>query len=132
MQLNYRYQDRQFVSTATGPAVPNNILYSIPGYGMLDARLTWSKDLPNRKRVRVSIWGKNVTARHALQDLVAQGAFLPVPGTPVPATPTSRSLGPPHRSGESISRTSYRIPYATGLAGTEREPRRNNVRRRCA
>ncbi len=64
--------------------MPNSILYSIPGYGTLDARLTWSKGLSNGKRVRVSIWGKNVTDRHALQDLIAQGAFLPVPGAPIP------------------------------------------------
>ncbi|MEJ0039661.1 MAG: TonB-dependent receptor [Gammaproteobacteria bacterium] len=83
-QLKYRYQDRQFVSTLTGRAVPNNILYSIPGHGMLDARLTWRRDLPNSRQMRVSIWGNNVTHRHALQDLIAQGAFLPLPGTPMP------------------------------------------------
>ncbi len=33
-------------------------------------------------RARVDM-GKNVTDRHALQDLVAQGAFLPVPGAPL-------------------------------------------------
>jgi iron complex outermembrane receptor protein len=97
VQLNYRYQERQYDTATTGPAVPNAISYSIPGHGTLDARLTWSTDLPNNKRLRVSAWGRNVTDLHYLQHIIAQGPFLPVPG----ATPGS--VQPPGYTYQSLA-----------------------------
>jgi iron complex outermembrane recepter protein len=85
-QLDYRYQERQYDSAPTGPAVPNNELYSIPGHGILNGRLTYTTDLPNNKVLRISLWGRNLTQLHYLQHIIAQGAFLPV-GTPPNVTP---------------------------------------------
>lgn len=85
-QLNYRYQERQFNSAPTGNAVPGNELYSIPSHGILDGRFTYSTDLPNNKRFRVSLWGKNIAQLHYLQHGIGQGSFLPV-GAPPAVTP---------------------------------------------
>jgi iron complex outermembrane recepter protein len=104
MQLDYRYQERQLDVATTGPAVRNNALYAIPSHGTLDARLTYSTDLPNNKRLKVSLWGKNVTDRHYLQHVIGQGAFLPVPGTPNPGyTYQSLAWAPPPLWGVNFS-----------------------------
>jgi iron complex outermembrane receptor protein len=84
LQLNYRYQGRQYDTAPAGPGVPNATAPSIPGHGVLDARLTWSTNLPNNKRLRASLWAQNVTGLHYMQHVIGQGPFLPLPGSPVP------------------------------------------------
>jgi iron complex outermembrane receptor protein len=101
--LNYRYQERQWDSAPTGPAVPDNQLYSIPGHGTLDARLTYSTELPNNKRLKVSLWGKNVTQLHYLQHIIGQGSALAVPGTPAGFTYQSLAWEPPPTYGVDFS-----------------------------
>ena len=78
LQLNYRYQDRQYDTTSTGPAVPNaTALYSIPGYGLLDARLSYNADLENKKRFRVSAWIQNLADKKYAQHVIGQGNIVP-------------------------------------------------------
>jgi iron complex outermembrane receptor protein len=107
VNLDYRYQARQWDSAPTGPAVPDNQLYTIPGHGLLDARLTYTTELPGNKRLKLSLWGKNVTGLHYMQHVIGQGAFLPV-GTPGNVTPAgytfqSQAWAPPPTYGVDFS-----------------------------
>lgn len=84
--LNYRYQDRQFATAPTGPAVPNAAqYYSVKPYGVLDARLTWNVNLASSKSARISLWGHNITNQRCLTDVIGQGPIIPLP-SPVPGT----------------------------------------------
>lgn len=84
--LNYRYQDRQFATAPTGPAVPNAArYYSVEPYGLLDARLTWNVNLASSKSARISLWGHNITNQRYLADVIGQGPIIPLPGL-VPGT----------------------------------------------
>jgi iron complex outermembrane recepter protein len=84
--LDYRYQDRQFTTATVGPAVPNAArYYSVPPYGLLDARLSWNFNLPGKNTARISLWGHNITDKHYPQHVIGQGPFITFPGT-VPGT----------------------------------------------
>jgi iron complex outermembrane receptor protein len=84
--LNYRYQDRQFATAPTGPAVPNAArYYSVEPYGVLDARLTWNFNLASSKSARISLWGHNITNQRYFADVIGQGPIIPLPGL-VPGT----------------------------------------------
>jgi iron complex outermembrane recepter protein len=102
LQLNYRYQQRQYESAAAGAGVPNSTeFYSVPGFGTLDARVTWRAELSNQKQLRVSLWGKNVTDLRYKQEVIGQGELLPVPGTP--------------RAGYSGAELAYAAPALYGI-----------------
>ena len=58
--LGYRWQDMVFQDSGAGPAVPGRDFNSQPSYGLLDARLTLSRELQHEQRLRVSLWGRNV------------------------------------------------------------------------
>jgi iron complex outermembrane recepter protein len=90
VQLNYRYQDRQYDTVETGAAVPNTTkFYSIGGYGLLDARLNWIRDLDNEKRLRISAWMNNVVNKRYAQHVIGQG---PIVATGVPPNVTPAGL----------------------------------------
>jgi iron complex outermembrane recepter protein len=84
-QLNYRWQDRQYDTAPVGPAVPNADLDSVPPYGVLDARLTWTLELANQKSARISLWGLNVTNERYPAHVIGGGKIVPFPGQ-VPGT----------------------------------------------
>ncbi|MBV6424709.1 MAG: Vitamin B12 transporter BtuB [Steroidobacteraceae bacterium] len=58
--VGYRWQDKVFQDSGGGRAIPGRDFNSQPSYGLLDARLTFSRDLQHDQRLRVSLWGKNV------------------------------------------------------------------------
>jgi len=78
--LDYRHQGREFLTATTGPAVPGAAeFYSIAPYGVLDGRLTWNFKLANSTRAAsVSLWGRNITNEKYPEDVVGQGAIIPL------------------------------------------------------
>ncbi len=87
--LNYRWEDRTWLSEPTGDGVPNNQLYSRPSFGLLDARLSWRMELTGKSRARIDLWGKNVTDQEWLAHRIGQGGSVavqdPFTGTVTPA-----------------------------------------------
>jgi len=79
--VNYRWEDRIFMTSPAGPAVPGRYLYSRPPYGLADARITWAFDLKDNSKARVSLWSKNITDKAYRQYTNGLGgSFLPLPG----------------------------------------------------
>lgn len=76
--LNYRWEDRTYHSSGAGPAVPNHELASRPSFGLLDGRLSWKTELANERRLRLDIWGKNLTDKEWPLYVVASGSPVPV------------------------------------------------------
>jgi iron complex outermembrane receptor protein len=87
LHLNYRWEDDFFASAPAGPAVPNRDFYSIPSHDTLDARLSWTIDMTEKRKAQISVWGKNVTGDEAPQHVIGQGAIIPLQGQfgPIPA-----------------------------------------------
>jgi len=95
LNLNYRWQDEQYLSAPTGPAIPNNKLYAVQPYGVLDARLTWTHELENKHSLKVALWGRNVTDERHPAHLIGQGAAVDLPdgfGGVTPAGLTFQSV----------------------------------------
>jgi len=61
--LDYVYRGKMFNDPAAGPAVPGREFDTIPGFGLLNARLTYSKETDWSHHVKVSLWGRNVLNR---------------------------------------------------------------------
>jgi len=87
--LNYRWEDRTWLTEPAGDGVPNNQLYSRPSFGLFDARLSWRMDLSDKSRARIDLWGKNVTDQEWLAHRIGQGGSVavqdPFTGTVTPA-----------------------------------------------
>lgn len=58
--LGYRWQDMVYQDSGAGPAVPDRQFNAQPSFGLLDARVTFTRDLPEGRSARISLWGKNV------------------------------------------------------------------------
>jgi len=87
--VNYSWQDRLYMTTPAGKALPNHEMASRPSYGLLDARLSWKMQLANDSRMRLDLWGKNITDREWEAHVIALGAPVAVrdPATGVVASP---------------------------------------------
>lgn len=59
--LDYSWRDAIYVSSASGSPIPNNELWQLESRGLLNARVTMDVDLPRGDRIRVSLWGNNIT-----------------------------------------------------------------------
>jgi len=83
--LNYRYQDRQFQTAPSGPAVPKGLgitRRAIRGTGRTsDLKV----NLASSKSARISLWGHNITNQRYLTGVIGQGPIIPLPGV-VPGT----------------------------------------------
>lgn len=77
--LNYRWQDKTYITAPAGPAVPGRDLYSRPSFGLLDARLSWRTGLANGSQVRIDLWGKNLNDQEWPAEVIAQGNPIPLP-----------------------------------------------------
>ncbi|AMN47990.1 hypothetical protein ACG33_12955 [Steroidobacter denitrificans] len=77
--LNYRWQDKTYITSPAGPAVPGRDLYSRPSFGLLDARLVWRTELANQAKLRVDLWGKNLNNQKWPAEVIAQGNSIPLP-----------------------------------------------------
>lgn len=71
--LNYRWEDRTYHSSGAGPGVPNHKLASRDPYGLWDGRISWQSDIGERSRLRVDLWGKNLTDRKWPMYVVTSG-----------------------------------------------------------
>jgi iron complex outermembrane receptor protein len=84
--FDYRFQGRQYDTVTTGVNVPNSAqFYSIPAHGLLDGRFTWNFDMHgNKKTLRLSLWGKNLTNKQYQEHVIGEGAapFVALPGQP--------------------------------------------------
>jgi iron complex outermembrane receptor protein len=76
--LNYRWEDRNYITEPSGDGVPNNQLYSRPAFGLLDARLSWRMDLAGDSRARVDLWGRNLADKAWLTHRIAQGGSVAI------------------------------------------------------
>jgi iron complex outermembrane receptor protein len=71
--LNYRWEDRTWHTSAAGAAVPNSQAASRAPYGLLDGRLSWQADVGSHSRLRVDLWGKNLSDRKWPLYVIASG-----------------------------------------------------------
>lgn len=76
--LNYRWEDRVFHGSGAGPDVPNRDKVSRPAVGLLDGRLSWKTELPKEARLRVDLWGKNLTDKAWPLYVILSGSPVPV------------------------------------------------------
>lgn len=76
--LNYRWEDRTFHTSGAGPGVPNNEIASRPSFGLLDGRLSWKSELANESRLRLDLWGKNLTDKEWPLYVIGPGSPIPV------------------------------------------------------
>ena len=87
--LNYRWEDRTWHTSAAGPAVPNRERASRDPFGLLDGRLSWQADVGSHSRLRVDVWGKNLTDRKWPLYVIASGNPVdvrdPISGALTPA-----------------------------------------------
>jgi iron complex outermembrane receptor protein len=74
--LNYRWQDEQALTANAGGGVPDYKNYWQPSYGLLDARVTLSVDLPRGDKARIGLWGKNITDKEYRAHVTAQGGSV--------------------------------------------------------
>jgi iron complex outermembrane recepter protein len=84
---DWRLQGRQYDTATTGVLVPNSALYySIPGYGIVNAKLSWNFDMHSKKTMRVSLWAKNLLDKQYQEHVIGQGAapFIAVPNSSPP------------------------------------------------
>ncbi|MGD9598267.1 MAG: TonB-dependent receptor plug domain-containing protein [Steroidobacteraceae bacterium] len=87
--VNYRWVDRTYNGAAAGPGVPNHKLASQPSNGLLDGRFSWQTELSGESRLRVDLWGKNLTDKAWPLFSVAAASSVavhdPVTGVVTPA-----------------------------------------------
>ena len=87
--LNYRWEDRIYLSAPVGEIVPGaKENYSRPPTGLLDARVSWRIDFANDSRGRIDIYGNNILDEEWELHMIGNGAAIPVPaadGSPTPA-----------------------------------------------
>jgi len=74
--LDYRYQSKIFTTASTGVDVPGRDYFSIPGYGVLNGRLTLALDLPRGDRARISLWGRNIAHKRYQQHATGIGSNI--------------------------------------------------------
>ena len=59
--LDYRWQAGYYPSANLGPLVPNRDLVKAAAFGKVDAGLAWTAELDSGRRLRIGLWGKNLT-----------------------------------------------------------------------
>jgi iron complex outermembrane receptor protein len=80
--LNYRWEDRTYLSSPAGPAIPGRDLYSRDSFGLLDARVSWRMDFANEANGRVDVYMNNVLDDEWEAHAIAFGNPIPVAGQP--------------------------------------------------
>jgi len=80
--LNYRWEDRTYLSAPAGPAIPGRDLYSRDSFGLLDARVSWNIDFKNDAHGRADIYMNNVLDDEWEAHAIAFGNPIPVAGQP--------------------------------------------------
>ena len=85
--MNYRWEDRVYLSAPVGKVVPGRELYSRPPTGLLDVRLSWQIDFANDHSGRIDVYANNVLDEKWEAHLIANGAAIPVPAPDGSASP---------------------------------------------
>jgi iron complex outermembrane receptor protein len=80
--LNYRWEDKTFLSAPAGPAIPGRDFYARDSYGLLDARVSWNIDFKNDSHGRMDVYMNNVLDDEWESHLIAFGNAIPVNGQP--------------------------------------------------
>lgn len=93
--LDYHFQSKMFDTATTGPAVPGKEFYQVPSYGIFNARLTWSFELPRGENAKVSLWGKNIFNKEYPVQVIGLGNGIATPGVPAGYTQSAKIWAPP-------------------------------------
>ena len=88
--LNYRWEDKTFLSAPAGEAVPGRDFYARDSFGLLDARLSWQIDFANKSHGRVDVYGKNILDQEWQAHVIGSGQA--VAGGGVPAGYTGQAI----------------------------------------
>jgi len=80
--FDYRWQGFSYATATTGPAIPGSQLVGPSAYGVLNGRLTWSFDLKDASKARISLWSKNLTDKRHAQYVIGGGSFIAAAGVP--------------------------------------------------
>jgi iron complex outermembrane receptor protein len=105
--LDYRFQSSIYDTSQTGSAVPNHDYFAIPSYGILNAQLAWSFDLPRGDHAKISLWGKNIANKKYRQFSIGMGSGIdtqsPVSFTPAGYTSSAIAWSEPPSYGVNLS-----------------------------
>jgi len=87
--MDYRWKTGYHSNPYSGPAVPGNQFDVVPGYGLVNGRLSLALDLPHGRRATVSLWGTNILNKKHRINRGGRGSFIaiydPSTGTTSPA-----------------------------------------------
>ena len=102
--LDYRWQSRYYFYPVLGPAVANRDKGSVPSYGRLNARLSWTATFDSGSRAMLSLWGRNLTDNRSPQGVTPAMADTNGLPTPEPTSVTSANIVflPPRSYGVSL------------------------------
>jgi iron complex outermembrane receptor protein len=80
--LNYRWEDKTYLSAPAGPAIPGRDFYARDSFGLLDARVSWNVDFKNDAHGRMDVYMNNVLDDEWESHLIGFGNAIPVAGQP--------------------------------------------------
>ena len=84
IHADYRYQSRVYLSSFSGEDVPNGDLFSVPSYGVVNARLSYEMQLPRGDQLRLTLWGRNLADEEYQAHVIASGGnALPIQIGPI-------------------------------------------------
>lgn len=72
----YQWKDKAYMTAGAGPDVMGRDLYALPSRGLLDARVTYTRELANDREVRFAIWGRNITDKKYKAHLIGNGDIV--------------------------------------------------------
>ena len=75
LHLDYRWQSKVYDTTLAGPAVPNRDFVAQKAYGLLNGRVDLAVQLPRGDQVKLGVWGKNLTRRQYLANVIGNGSY---------------------------------------------------------
>lgn len=72
----YQWKDKAYMTSGAGPDVKGREFYTLPSYGLLDARVTYTHELANSREIRFALWGRNITDKKYKAHLIGNGDIV--------------------------------------------------------
>jgi iron complex outermembrane receptor protein len=75
--VDYRYQSSIYASSTAGEDVPGRNNLKIPSYGLFNARIALSFDLPRGGSIELALWGENLADKQYPLQVIGLGSVVP-------------------------------------------------------
>ncbi|HEY4545308.1 MAG TPA: TonB-dependent receptor [Pedomonas sp.] len=72
----YQWKDKAYMTAGAGPDVAGRDFYVLPSRDLLDARLTYTRELANDREIRFALWGRNITDNRYKAHLIGNGDIV--------------------------------------------------------